>query len=90
MTRKLDVCCPHCGMKSIFPLETRLPVKVKVLCGNCREDITEEIKRAFLREAALGISGNLVERENREFFEFLEQAWQEQEGEDSTGREDGD
>jgi hypothetical protein len=78
MSRRLDIRCPHCRMKSVFPLETRLPVKVKVLCGNCREDITDEVKRAFLREAALGISGNLVERENREFFDFLEKAWREQ------------
>ncbi len=88
MTRKLDVCCPHCGVKSIFPMETKLPVKVKVLCGSCREDITDEVKRAFLREAALGIAGSLVERENREFFDFLEKAWDEQQAGDAGGSPD--
>ena len=40
MIHKLELCCPHCGVRSIFPRDTRLPVKVKVLCGNCQQEIT--------------------------------------------------
>ena len=80
MARKLELSCPHCGVRSVFPRDTKLPVKVKVLCGSCREDITSEVKRAFLREVAAGIAGNLVERENRAFFEYLEGVWIEQHG----------
>jgi hypothetical protein len=81
MPRKLELFCPHCGVKGVFPRDAKLPVKVKVLCGHCREDITSEVKRAFLREVAVGISGNLVERENRAFFEYLEAVWKSQQEE---------
>ncbi len=75
MIHNLELRCPHCGVRSVFPRDTRLPVKVKVLCGNCQEDITKEVKRAFMREVAVGIAGNLVERENQSFFEYLEAVW---------------
>ena len=76
MTRKLQLECPHCGAKSSFPRDTKIPVKVKVLCGRCKEDITSEVKRALLLEVAVGISGKLVQRENRAFFDHLEEVWQ--------------
>ena len=91
MIRKLELRCPHCGVRSVFPRDTRLPVKVKVLCGNCQKDITREVKRAFMREVAVGISGNLVERENQAFFEYLDAVWQTlhaEEGDAETDREE--
>ena len=81
MTRKLNLNCPHCGARSTFPRDTKIPVKVKVLCGRCKEDITSEVKRALLLEVAVGISGKLVQRENRSFFDHLEEVWRGQEGE---------
>jgi ribosomal protein S27AE len=88
MSRRLELRCPHCGARGVLSRDRRIPVEVRVLCGKCSGDITSEVKRAFLREVAVGISGNLVERENRAFFEQLEERWRHAEGdreEDSPG-----
>ena len=89
MSRELELQCPHCGARSTFPRDTKIPVKVKVLCGRCKEDITTEVKKALLREVALGISGNLVERENRAFFDYLEEIWSRSGGEAGPGDSPG-
>ncbi len=70
---RLTVRCPHCGTLGEF--RGRYRREMTVLCGGCKRDITDLVKKAFLRTVAAEIDARIVERENREFFRYLESAW---------------
>ena len=75
MSREItvDVCCPFCGTVGRFTGDYR--PELKVTCGECREDVTGEFKRRFFRGVAADLNATLVERENREFLNYLEGGW---------------
>ncbi len=72
--RSIELRCPEC--ESLVRVERDDPGNA-LLCDQCGADITPDAKRALMREVAVGIASQLVERENRAFFESLEERWSE-------------
>ncbi len=73
--RIIELRCPEC--EGLVRVERDHPGSV-LLCESCGADITPDAKRALMREVAVGIASQLVERENRAFFEMLEERWGEE------------
>ncbi len=75
MTREVtvEVICPLCHTLGRFKGEYR--TELKVICGKCQEDITAEFKRVFFRSVAADLNSRLVERENRDFLNYLDSGW---------------
>jgi uncharacterized paraquat-inducible protein A len=73
--RSIELRCPECD--GLVRVDRDDPGSV-LCCEICGADITPDAKRALMREVAVGIASQLVERENRAFFEMLEERWSDQ------------
>ena len=71
--RRIEVRCPKCA--GVVSVARDADPDDALHCGDCGADVTRDAKRAMMREVALGIASQLVERENRAFFEELGRRW---------------
>ena len=72
--RNIELRCPEC--EGLVRVERDDPADA-LSCEHCGADVSPEAKRALMREVAVGIASQLVERENRAFFETLAERWDE-------------
>lgn len=70
---EITVRCPHCN--ALCSHSGDVAKETIALCGQCHGVITKELKREFFRGISAAISARLVEKTNREFFEYLESRW---------------
>ena len=79
----LKMTCPYCGYQMKFNRDKRIRVLKEAMCQFCGGDITHELKRTYLKDLALGISIDIMRKENQDFFEQLENKWKERFNSDS-------
>ncbi len=75
MPREVWLECPDCGGMTRLDQDSDLPEGDSVRCTHCLRELGKLAKQALMRAVAVRIATQLVERENRSFFDELEQQW---------------